>query len=156
MILDQLCNAGLYRSLGERFTRAFEYLETFDPSTPDGRHDLEGDDLFMLVQTFTSVPPSEKNFETHRHYTDIQYVVAGEETIWYQPAPLLRPKTPYDPARDIQFFDGAEDRPLILGPGDFAVFWPQDGHKPACVRDMPCQVRKVVAKIRARDAMKLS
>ena len=45
----------------------------------------EGDDLFMLVQTFDSAPASEKTFEAHQHYADIQYIVSGRETIYYQP-----------------------------------------------------------------------
>ena len=148
MILDHLDNASLYRDLGPLFAQAFDYMKAFDSATPDGRHDLAGNDLYMLVQTFETAPPSEKSFETHRRYADIQYVVSGRETIWFQPAPLLRPKTVYDAEKDFTFFDGDEDRPLLLGPGDFTVFWPRDGNKPACRWGEACRVRKIVAKIR--------
>ncbi len=148
MILDRLRHASPYRALGPLFGQAFDYLETFDPATPDGRHDLRGDHLFMLVQTFESAPSDEKSFETHRLYADIQYVLSGRETIWHQPASLLRPKTDYDAQKDIQFFHGEENHPLRLEAGDFVLFWPQDGHKPACQWDGPSQIRKIVAKIR--------
>jgi biofilm protein TabA len=148
MIIDHIRYAFIYRSLGPLFGQAFDYFEHFDSATMDGRIDLVGDELFMLVQTFKSAPPAEKNFETHRHYVDIQYIFSGEETIWYQPASLLRPKAEYDAEKDVQFLHGIDNRPLLLGAGDFTIFWPQDGHKPACWRDGPSQVRKIVAKVR--------
>ena len=148
MILDNLQNSSQYEPLGKLFSEAFSYLAKFDPATPDGRHDLHGDDLFMLVQTFETAPATEKTFEAHRHYVDIQYVFSGREAIYYQPTKILKPKADYDPKKDVQFYEGTDEFPLLLRAGQFTILWPQDGHKPSCIWNEACQVRKIVAKIR--------
>jgi YhcH/YjgK/YiaL family protein len=37
---------------------------------------------------------------------------------------------------------------LQLTPGSFALFYPEDAHKPNCAWDAPERVRKVVVKVR--------
>jgi biofilm protein TabA len=148
MILDHLSHAELYRPLGPLFREALDYLAKFDPKTPDGRHDLRGDDLFVLVQTLTTEPAEKRVFESHQRYADIQFVVSGREAIYYSPLAALRPKGDYDPKIDARLYDGANEVPLHLEAGWFTILWPQDGHKPGCVWQKPGEVRKVVAKIR--------
>ena len=148
MILDHLRNAALYRPIDPLFALAFDYLERFDPQTPDGRYDLQGDDLSMRVQTYETAPPAGKRLESHRRYIDIQYLVSGREVIYYQPTSLLHDSTAYDAAKDVQFHQGPDDRPVYLEAGNFTVFWPHDGHRPGCLWTSSCTVRKVVAKIR--------
>lgn len=149
MILDSLTNAQIYHPLGGRFKTAFDYLLKFDPSTPDGRYKLDGDDLFALAQTYRPETPNERIFESHRQYADIQYVFSGQEVIFYSPSEIMRPKASYDFARDVTFYeDGDGGRPIHLQAGDFVVLWPQDGHKPGCLWECPGLVRKVVIKMR--------
>jgi biofilm protein TabA len=58
------------------------------------------------------------------------------------------PKTDYDPKKDSQFYHDSDEFPLRLNEGQFTILWPQDGHKPSCLWDKTCRVRKIVAKIR--------
>ncbi len=44
-----------------------------------GRHDLDGDDLFALVQEYTTRAADECVWEAHRRYIDVQFVVTGAE-----------------------------------------------------------------------------
>jgi biofilm protein TabA len=149
MILDALPHASTYFSLGDRFQAAFDYLATFDPSTPDGRHDLDGDNLYALVQTYESEASGQRTFESHRACVDIQYIFSGREIIFYGLSERMSPEAPYDPSRDVTFYeDSAEARPIHLAKGDFVVLWPQDAHKPGCLWETPVSVRKVVMKIR--------
>ena len=63
MIFDTLDQLNRYRGLGPRFARAFDFVKTLDVNTPDGRIDLEGDDLFVLVQSYQTQPEERKEFE---------------------------------------------------------------------------------------------
>jgi len=148
MILDLLSQAATYDGLGSRFDKAFSYLQNFHPATADGRVDLEGDDLYALVQSFETQAPEERTFESHKLYADIHYILTGHETIYYRQASLLNPKGPYDAAKDARYYHDHDDFPLFLDAGSFAVFWPQDGHKPGCLWSAPTSTHKVVIKLR--------
>lgn len=149
MVIDQLSYTGHYHSLGSRFTAGLNWLARFQPAMPDGRYDIEGDDVFALVQSYDTMPAAEKSYESHRAYADIQYVADGTEVIYYAPTESLHPVTPYDTEKDyLLYADPASATPLHLPPGTFAVFLPHDGHKPGCVNGAPCPVKKVVIKVR--------
>jgi biofilm protein TabA len=149
MILDTLDVATAYGGLTPRFATAFAWLAAFSPETPDGRVDLEGDDLYALVQSYGTVSPDQKAYESHRAYADIQFVAAGAEVIYYAPISSLRPTTAYDPDKDcVLYADPPVGTPLHLGPGTMAIFLPHDGHKPGCSNGQRCEMKKVVVKVR--------
>ena len=66
MVIDTLSHAGLYHSLGPGFAAGLEWLRTFQPATSDGRYDIKGDDVFALVQSYDTVPPAEKKYESNK------------------------------------------------------------------------------------------
>ena len=149
MIIDRLSHADNYRAFGSRFISGFQWLKQAAPDTPDGRYDVEGNDVYALVQSYDTVPSSEKKYESHRVFADIQFVVRGTEVIYYAPTDQLRALTPYDEQKDFLLYsDPAASTPLNLGPGSFAIFHPQDGHKPGCVARTACSIKKVVIKVR--------
>jgi biofilm protein TabA len=149
MIIDTLSSAAAYRSLGPTLAAGLDWLTQFSPETPDGRYDIDGDNVYALVQSYTTVPASEKSYESHRLYADIQYVAAGTEVIHYAPTTGLEPLTPYDAEKDFLLYrDPAAATPLHLVPGTFTVFYPHDAHKPGCSNGTPAQMKKVVVKVR--------
>jgi biofilm protein TabA len=148
MIFDHLDNASLYAGLGSRFEQAFAYLRNFSSETADGKYFLEGDDLFAVVQSYDTAPAEEKKWESHRLYADIQYIVSGDEIIYHSDISKLSVKTEYNPAKDYTIYNDRDDQPLYMSAGNFAVFWPHDGHKPGCAVNEPSAIRKVVMKVR--------
>ena len=148
MIFDSVGNAAVYRGVGARFAAALDFIALFDPSTPDGRISLEGDDLFALVQSYQTGAPDTKPFESHRIYADLQFVAVGEEIIYTAQLDRLQVTTPYSVNNDAALYTGPDDTPLRLRPGDFCVLWPQDGHKPCCQAHTSTKVKKVVVKVR--------
>ena len=150
MILDQLSYADLYRHLGPLFAKGFDYLKNLAPDVPLGKYELEGERLFAQVQEYATVPVKDKKWESHRRYYDIQYIMQGLETIYYAPIDHLTPQTAYNDTKDVMYYLGEENRPILLGTGEFMVLGPQDGHKPGCLVKEPETVRKVVLKV-ARD-----
>jgi YhcH/YjgK/YiaL family protein len=149
MILDLLVHANSYDKLGSGFAAGLAWLAKFDPQTADGRYEIDGDNVYALVQSYDTAAPSEKKYESHRVYADIQYVAAGSELILYAPTAQLQAATAYDGTKDFLLYaDPASTTPLLLGPGRFAVFLPQDGHKPGCIDGAACRMKKVVIKVR--------
>jgi YhcH/YjgK/YiaL family protein len=67
--------------------------------------------------------------------------------MFWTPVPLLRPVGSYDPKRDVLFFDEAVGSPVAVESGCFAVFFPEDAHKPGCLLEKALAVRKVVVKV---------
>ncbi|HYR09754.1 MAG TPA: YhcH/YjgK/YiaL family protein, partial [Longimicrobium sp.] len=138
-----------YEVLGPRIAAGLRWLRSMDPAIADGRHPIEGDDVFALVQTYETVPGTEKRLETHVRHVDLQYVADGHERILHAPAAALTVETPYDEAADIAFYaDPPFASSLLMRPGDLAVFHPDDAHKPGCMAGARHTVRKVVVKVR--------
>lgn len=150
MIVDELRNWRRYAALAE-LAPAFAWLEEHaGEDLPEGRLEIEGDDLFALPQSYPAKPVEGARFEAHRRYADIQLVVAGQEMIGYAPTASLSVETPYDDGKDIEFYpQPAVWSPVALTAGMFAVFYPEDAHMPCCrVGGAEGVVRKVVVKVR--------
>ena len=149
MILTTLDDADAITCVHPRFEAGLRWLRAFDPAIVDGRHAIDGDHVFAIVSSYHTGPATEKRFETHRIYVDLQYVASGAERILHAPADGMTVETPYDEANDIAFY--AEPRAsssLLMRAGDLAVFHPADAHKPGCMAGGRDEVRKVVVKVR--------
>ena len=152
MILDRIENAMTYRSVGPRVSAALNYLRRTDFSKlSEGRHELEGDRLFAIVQRYRTKPLREARWEAHRKYLDVQYVVEGIERMGYlSRADELPVRGPYDPEKDLVFYDVRGDL-FEVNAGGFAIFGPQDIHAPGLAAGDPPvagEVLKVVMKCR--------
>lgn len=149
MILTTLAAADAYAALVPGIAGGLAWLRSFDPSTPDGRHDIDGGRVFALVSSYDTGPATEKRFESHRAYLDVQYVASGTERILHAPTDSLVVETPYDASNDIMFYaEPKASSSLLLRTGDIAIFHPADGHKPGCMAGGRDAVRKVVVKVR--------
>ena len=147
MVTDRLVNADLYRSLGPRIAAALDYVAATDfAAIPDGRHDVDGDRIFALVQRYASKPLAEGRWEAHRKYIDLQLVVHGEEQIGYVSIDQLNAE-PYDTERDLTWLSGKAGQWITLPAGHFALLWPGDAHMPQIASGAPEDVLKVVVKI---------
>ena len=149
MILTTLAEADAMAALHPRMAAGVAWLRAFDPALPDGRHAIDGDGVYALISSYDTGPATEKRFETHRVYVDLQYVASGAERILYASAGDLTIETAYDAEKDIAFYaEPKASSSLLLRAGDLAVFYPADAHKPGCMAGGRDAVRKVVVKVR--------
>jgi len=149
MIIDLVANQTGYRGLGARIERALKYLADTDfAALKDGKHVIEGEEIYALLLSYDTEPQSARSFEAHRRYIDIQYVLTGREIIHWAPLQELTPAGEYSDEKDIVFLSGDSRARLQLTPGTFALFFPEDAHKPNCAWDNPQPARKVVVKVR--------
>ena len=150
MILDQFSHASFYRNLGARFAAGFDYLAKTDlVALPDGRHDIQGDELYVNVNTYRTKPPAECRWEAHRHRADIQYIIRGREKIGVAPLGAMKLVSPYNPVNDVEFYEGSGQF-IEVKQGDFAIFLPQDAHMPMAAIEGSVEVKKVVVKVLVR------
>ena len=103
-----------------------------------------------IVSEYTTKEKNEYGYEAHREYIDIQYLVSGNEKICCLPLEYLKETKPYNKEIDAAFYGEEDVKPqeLLLGNGYFAVFFPQDGHKPQLCVGKPSPVKKVVVKVK--------
>jgi YhcH/YjgK/YiaL family protein len=147
MILDQIQYAELYAGLHPRIATGLRFLMNFNLGTfVPGRKELEDKALFVLFQEYESKPLEASKWESHRRYADIQFICEGEERIGYAPCASLRETTAYNAKEDYSFLEG-EGQHIHLRKGWFAIFFPQDAHRPCVAVDQPAPVRKIVVKV---------
>ena len=131
MIFDEKKNLNFYRNLGI-----------------EGRYAKAVDFLLNTVE-YTTVPWEEAKFEAHEHYTDIQYVIKGTEAMTYAPVGEMTVTTPYNPDKDVVFFDNSNPGIKLPAKEDqYAIFFPWDAHKPKAANGQPAPLKKVIVKIK--------
>ncbi len=150
MILDQLDSALLYGGLGSRIAIGLALLnEDSVRGAAPGKYEVDGENLFYVVDEYETAPIEDGRLEIHRKYMDIQYIVSGSECIGYRSIDGLDILDAYDGEKDLAFYkaDGSMSR-CILKAGMFAIFWPNEGHMPGRIAETSERVKKIVVKIR--------
>lgn len=147
MIVDKLQHAGQYAELGERIKKGLEYLKNTDfLNMEPGEYEIDGRNLFAVVQSYNTKPIEEGKLEAHRKYIDIQYLAKGEELIGYAPLNNQEAYDDYNADNDYILYKG-ENSFVKLSEGMFAIFYPQDLHMPCLRIDEAAPVVKVVLKV---------
>jgi YhcH/YjgK/YiaL family protein len=146
MILDSLTQADRYLVLHPLFARAFGFLRGTDlRMLMPGRHAVQGEQIFAIVEASAGRTRPEAKLECHRRYLDIQLVLDGVDEMGWKPvAECVDPATDYDAARDIRFFNDAPSSWIATPPGSFCLFFPDDAHAPLVSAGT---IRKVVVKV---------
>ena len=146
MIIDKIENAHIYKNIGERISKSFEYIEATDLKTlPAGKYTIDGENIFALISEYKTKLESEGKLEAHRKYIDVQYVISGEEQMGYVPLNGQQILEPYKEENDIVFFTGEKSFTKVSA-GMFAIFFPEDVHMPGIFVEKRSTVKKLVIK----------
>lgn len=147
MVIDTLENLGKYVSLNPLFKDVVDFIQSNDLNKLEaGKHQIKGADLFVNIQVAKGKAKAEALLETHKKMIDIQIPLSEPETFGYTPLADL-PEAEYNEEKDITKYEGAADTYVTCKPGEFAIFFPQDGHAP-CISDSP-EFKKAIFKILA-------
>jgi len=149
MIADSIQNSTLY-PFGPAWTAAFEFLKTLSPDSETGKRLIQGEKLFAGVDCYETKPRAIAKLETHTKYVDIQVLLSGTEVIEIFPKSELTVSEPYDQNRDVEFYEkpSKSHAKVILKPGQFLVFFPDDAHMPCVMAgSAPEPVKKIVFKV---------
>ena len=151
MIADNLNNFALYNNVHKNFAPAFEFIKKATAENlPVGRYELDGDNLFALVQEYDSKAVDVAKNEAHQRYIDIQHIISGTESLAFFDISKGVAKTEYNDVKDVQFYEDCPSASVcILAAGEYAIFFPHDIHKPGmCINGVSTPVKKVVVKIK--------
>ena len=131
---------------------ALAWLKGMPAEIPLGTHYLHGESIFAMVQEYDTLPADQCRFESHREHVDLQYTIAGREIIEWAPRGTLRPDGDFSVERDVGFWLPPEgpSTALVQVPGHFAVFYPEDAHRPKVRIPGHPHVRKLVIKVPVR------
>jgi YhcH/YjgK/YiaL family protein len=147
MIIDKIKNSKMYHSLHPGIAEGLKFLASADfNSIAPGKYEIQGDEIFVIVQDYQTQPKEEKRWEAHRKYIDIQYIASGAELMGYANIDKLDPVTEYDSAKDIIFLEGKGDF-LEAQTGTFVILAPDDAHMPGVDLNGTQDVRKAVVKV---------
>jgi YhcH/YjgK/YiaL family protein len=145
MIYDMLENSRLYTQITPQLEKAFSFLQSTNlADLKPGRIELEGDSVYVMVQEYLTKPQDAGQWEAHKRYVDVQYIVSGSEKIGFAMLNSMQ-LGEYNPERDFQAMFG-EGQFMTMIPGSFAVFFPQDAHMPGIAMEELAPVKKIVIK----------
>ena len=152
MIFAKLKNPSSYKPLigHSVWEQALEFLRELNEQSPLGITQLRGDKLFVNVHTYLTKSDEDCRFEGHRDMIDLQYIINGGEFIdWHLKEDLVAEGV-YDEGKDFQFYKCPtilSGTRISLKTGHFAVFFPEDGHRPQINDGINDSVLKAVVKI---------
>lgn len=147
MVLDKIENYKLYENINDRITKAFEYLNKTDlVQLESGKYEIDGENIFALVQEYNTKSMEEGRPESHFKYIDIQYIISGIECIGVNTLTNQIPTEIYRD-KDVAFY-ACESTLLRLNQGMFAIFFPDDLHMPGIKFTQISKVKKVVIKVK--------
>lgn len=149
MIFDNLNNCEKYININGNFTKAFEFLKTEKLGLlSPGKYEIDGDNIFALVQTYETKELDSKDYEVHKKYIDLQFMLKGEENMGFTQISNLIIKNPYNEETDAMLMTG--DKILYqLREGEFFIFFPEEPHMPGIMKAERKEVTKIVIKIKA-------
>ena len=146
MICDTLEHLARYNGLHPNLDTAIDYLLTHDLSAlPNGRTEVDGDEVFINVMDAALHPDAGYHPEYHKLYADLQIDLTGSEHLGW--ASEGTEQGEFDEENDFGLRTGPEHCGMTLGGGRFAVFFPGELHKPSCKTPGCDHVRKAVVKI---------
>lgn len=146
MVVDTLDNLEKYVSLNPLFPEVVKFIKENDLSKlEEGKHYIKDKDLFVNITTAHGKKEKDAAFETHNDMLDIQIPLNNKESYGYMPRTDL-PEEPYNAEKDITKYNGIKAQTMVnCKPGEFVIFWPQDGHQP-CVGEG--DIRKAIFKVK--------
>ena len=150
MLVDSIYNIEKYEGLKINAGKIKEFIEKAEElNLQDGRYEIQGEDLFALVQTYETNLESQCRFETHNKYVDIQYIRKGKEIMNYKLKDKLIVSEDLSATKDVIFYENPKDYTSVLvEEGSFALFLTDDGHMPGVMYGEKETVKKIVFKIR--------
>ena len=158
MIVGRLSEVSTEKNvLPAAVVRGIEALLKLSPATADaGRYEVEGEQLFVLIQDVDSRTFEESRPEAHGKFADVQIPLNTSERYGFSfPQPGLACTEDRLEANDVAFYEKPSSEFFMdIHPGDYVVFLPGELHRPCLAINEKMKIRKAVIKIH-RDLLGL-
>lgn len=136
----------------EHDTPLVKYIREAVALNASGRVELKKGLVYANFDTSRTELTANRKFEYHKDFLDVHVILTGCETIGFTPKKFQENsgiKHTFDSEKDLGFIE--EELPacyVTLHPGDFAIFLPEELHKPLCaVNEQPIEIKKIVLKV---------
>lgn len=126
-----------------RINRALEWLRQAGTPEP-GTYEVEGKDIYALVQHYNTRPLNELKWESHQRYIDIQFIQEGTEEIGVTDRAGMQVEVPYNSEGDYALYSGSGEFVKLVA-GEYLVLYPEHIHMPGRGEGGP--VKKIVVKV---------
>lgn len=150
MIIDTLDNLGKYVALNPLFANVVEFLKSHDLQTMEtGKYPIKDKDLYLNLSLTKQRTKDTAFLETHIKMIDIQIPITCAETFGYSPLCDL-PAFEYNEEKDITKYGDTKPQTYVtVNPGQFAIFFPQDGHAPCIIEKE--EIKKAIFKVKVNE-----
>lgn len=146
MIIGNIKNISAYKGLSGGIDKAIDFVLNASPDIAEGKHEIDGKNVYASVVTKDTKPLEEAKFEAHREYLDLQFILDGGEVMGYAPADTMTESVAYNPEKDILFLKG-DGSFIDVNKGDFYIVHPFDAHAPGLGK-VPGKFKKIIVKIK--------
>lgn len=149
MILDSIDNLDFYKDFNKDIYDGLVFLKNVSTDIELGEYPIS-ENVFARVMQYDTKVDNGFGYEAHQHVIDIQFPIIGRELVKWTNLNKVTPYTEYDVNSDVTFFNAQEgsESKVIIGNGDFGIFFPIDAHAPQHCVEAPENIKKVVIKIK--------
>ena len=150
MILSSLNAVDCPFKYPEALQKGIDWLRNNDLKAMEaGTYEIEGRDIYAMIQEVTTKPFEERRAERHDLYLDVQYIISGTERMGYVPYTGAEEVEENPEDKDICFFKNLSSENYIDVPaGAFCIFFTNDIHRPGAATGEPAAVKKAIVKIK--------
>ena len=127
-------------------SEAIEFLKGANCDTENKRYDF-GEFCYVNVQNCDTKEETPL-MEAHEKYVDIQYLINGDEKIYYTPKAGLEIMKPYSEGGDAALYDFDEkSKSVVYTSGEAVILYPEEAHLPNRAANEPKTIKKAVIKV---------
>lgn len=117
----------------------------------ESKIELQGEEMIVQICDRITGAREEKLPEVHRRYVELQFMAEGSEYMGVYPDKgdneILEDCLAEKDTLYYQENPQSEETMLLMTPGSYAIFFPEDVHRPFCQVKVPAKVKKIVVKI---------
>lgn len=147
MIYDNLSNIDRYKGLSSDIYAGLRFIKQASLGMANGIYEINPR-VKAIVSEYETKTENEYGYEAHKKNIDIQCTLKGIERVACMPTDKLTETKPYSEEDDAALYTAnTQPMEMTIGDGYFAIFFPEDGHKPQLYIDKPIIVKKVVVKV---------
>ncbi len=133
----------------DRWRKAFHFLATTNlDSIEVGKYEIDGKNLTASVLSYTTREEDSTQYESHRKYADLQYVVHGKEYIGVMPLKKMEKITvSYNKEKDIAHYYSSKNNYRLADSTRFFIFFPNDAHRTSFKVKKKGDVKRIILKV---------
>lgn len=146
MIFDKIENFKNYAHLASGFNDVAKFIEKTDLSALPLGKTIISDRAFLNKQEYVAKERTDDTYESHLKYIDVQTLLSGEESNEFS---LGKPQIDEINEKDVYFTNAKADLTLKLKANTFAVYFPDELHKPG-IKTNDEKIVKIVFKVLAQ------